>query len=89
MLAFCRINITFLQNNYIEQLLTIGHDYPVPVDKHNRDKKITAPSPSPVGSKVKYVNFAIPQSVVNIFLLKFRMQTELQYIRNISNAILI
>ena len=30
-------NITFLQNYYILQLLTIGNDYPVPVDKHNRD----------------------------------------------------
>ena len=34
---FCGINFTFLQNYYIWQLLTIGHDYPVPVDKHDSD----------------------------------------------------
>ena len=34
---FVELNITFLQNYYILQLLTIGNDYPVPVDKHNRD----------------------------------------------------
>ena len=31
---FCVMNITFLQSYYISQLLTIGHDCPVPVDKH-------------------------------------------------------
>ena len=56
----------FSKNYYILQFLTIGHHYPVPVVKHNRDEKFTASSP-PVGSKVKYVNFAITQSVVNIF----------------------
>ena len=30
---FCGINFTFLQKYYIWQLLTIGHDYLVPVDK--------------------------------------------------------
>ena len=34
---FGRINFTFLQNYYISQRVTISHDYPVPVDKHNRD----------------------------------------------------
>ena len=34
---FGRINITILQNYYILELGTISHDYPVPVDKHNRD----------------------------------------------------
>ena len=34
---FCGINFTILQNYNIWQLITIGHDYPVPVDKHNSD----------------------------------------------------
>ena len=34
---FGEINFTFLQNYYILQLLTIGHDYLVPVDKHYSD----------------------------------------------------
>ena len=40
-----KLNITFLQNYYILQLLTIGNDYPVPVDKHNLWLKIYRPSP--------------------------------------------
>ena len=34
---FCIINFTFPQSYYIGQLLTIGHDYPVSVDKHDSD----------------------------------------------------
>ena len=34
---FGKINFTFLQNYYILQLVTISHDYPVPVVKHNCD----------------------------------------------------
>ena len=34
---FCGIKLTFLQKYHILQLLTIGHDYPVPVDKHDSD----------------------------------------------------
>ena len=34
---FGRVNFTFLQNCYILELVAISHDYPVPVDKHNRD----------------------------------------------------
>ena len=37
---FCRINFTFLQNYTIWQLIAIGHDYPVSVDKHDSDKKV-------------------------------------------------
>ena len=37
LLFFFGINFTFLQNYYIWQLFTIGHDYPVPVDKHEFD----------------------------------------------------
>ena len=40
----------------------MGHDCSVPVIKHNCVKKITPP----LGSKVKYLNFAITESVVNI-----------------------
>ena len=36
-LFFCWISFTFLQNYYISQLFTIGHDYPVLVDKHDSD----------------------------------------------------
>ena len=60
---FCGIIFTFLQN-YIWQLLAIGHDYPVPVDKHNSDENFTPPPPPltpSVGSKGKYLNFAITQ----------------------------
>ena len=35
---FCEMNFTFLQSFYIWQLLTIGHDCPLPVDKHDSDK---------------------------------------------------
>ena len=31
------MNLTFLQNYYIRRLLTIGHAYIVPVDKHDSD----------------------------------------------------
>ena len=34
---FGGINITFLPNYNIWQLFTIGHDYPMPVDKHDSD----------------------------------------------------
>ena len=34
---FVELTSQFLKNYYILQLLTIGHDYLVPVDKHNRD----------------------------------------------------
>ena len=35
--------LTFLQNNYIWYLLTIGHDFPVPVDEHDSDQNFTPP----------------------------------------------
>ena len=34
---FCGINDTFLHNFYIWKLLTIGDDYPVPVDMYGSD----------------------------------------------------
>ena len=68
--------MTFLQNYYILQLLTIGNDYPVPVDKHNCDKKFTAPPPS--GIKGQICKFRNNSVSCHYFLQKFRMQTELQ-----------
>ena len=47
-LAFCGINFTVLHNHDIGHLLTIGHDYPVPVDKHDSGSNFT-PSPDPLG----------------------------------------
>ena len=43
----------------------MGHDCPVPVDKHDSVKNL--PHPLDLGSKVKYLNFEITKSVVNIF----------------------
>ena len=37
LLAVCGVNFTFLQNYNIWQFLTIDHDNPVPVDKHDGD----------------------------------------------------
>ena len=56
---------------------TIDHDCQVPVDKHGSVKRPLTPHK---GSKVKYLNFAITKAIVNIFLLKFCMQAEQQYI---------
>ena len=56
-LLSCGINFNFFINYYIWQLLTISHDYPEPVDKHDSDQTFTQPP----GSKVKYLNFAITQ----------------------------
>ena len=47
-LAFCAINFAFLQHYYTCKLLTIGHDYPVPVDKHDNDY-ISTQSLDPIG----------------------------------------
>ena len=45
----------------------MGHDYQVPVDKPDSDKKKTNP-PDPLGGiKGRIFNFAITQKVVNIF----------------------
>ena len=43
--------------HFIWLLLTMGHDCPVPVNKHENIKKFTPP-PDPLGG-VKYLNFAI------------------------------
>ena len=37
------MNFIFNQSYYIQQLLTIGHDCLVPVDKHNSVKTFTPP----------------------------------------------
>ena len=37
---FSVMNFTFPQSYYIWQLLTIGHDCPVPVDKHDVVKNL-------------------------------------------------
>ena len=37
------ITFTFLQNYTFGQLLTTGHDYPVPVDKHDSDWNLPHP----------------------------------------------
>ena len=34
---FGEINFIFLQIYNIEQVLTTGHDYPVPIDNHDSD----------------------------------------------------
>ena len=60
------MNFTFPQSYGIRQLLTIGHDCLVPVDKHDSDKTFSPPLTPEAGSKVKYVNFAVTKSVVNI-----------------------
>ena len=39
----------------------------MPVDKHGSDQIFTPPLTPLVGSNVKYLNFVITQSVVNIF----------------------
>ena len=39
---FCGINFTFLKDYNICQFAT-DHDYPVPVDKHESDKKLPHP----------------------------------------------
>ena len=59
--------ITFPQSFFIQQLLPIGHDCPVPVDKHGSVKFLPHPLTPPKGSKVKYSNFPITKAVVNIF----------------------
>ena len=37
------MNFTFPQNYNIWQLLTLGHDCPVPADKHDSDKNVLQP----------------------------------------------
>ena len=64
----------------------MSHGYQVPVDKHDSDETFT-PSPDPlVGVKGRVFKFRY-NSVRSIFLRKFRIQTEVQKIRNISNVI--
>ena len=71
-----KLNITFLQNYYILQLITIGSDYPVPVDKHNPWLKIYRPSPRGIKGQIcKFHNNSVS---CHYFLQKCRMQTELQ-----------
>ena len=50
-----------------QQLLTIDHDCPVPVDKHGSVNVLSSPLTPKVGSKVKNLNFAITKAVINIF----------------------
>ena len=57
------IIFTFHQSYYINKLLTIHHDYPVPVDKHGSAKPLIPPK----RAKTKYSNFAITKAVVNMF----------------------
>ena len=52
------INFTSPKSYYIWQLLTIGHDYPVPVDKHYRDQNFTPLTPK-ARSKVEYFYYFI------------------------------
>ena len=52
------------------QPLTIDHDCQVPVDKHSSVFFYPTPLTPSKGSKVRYLNFAITETVVNI-LLKF------------------
>ena len=47
-MAVCVINFTFLYSYYIQQLLNMDHDCPVPVNKHNSFKDPT-PTPDPSG----------------------------------------
>ena len=70
---FCQMIVTIPQSYYIQQLLTIDHDCPVPVDKHGSVKML----PHPFDPKVKYLHFAILRQL-SIFLLKFCMQAEEQ-----------
>ena len=58
----------FPQSFYIQQLLTIDHDCPVPVEKHG-NAKIDP-------TLVKYLNFAITEAAVNIFFAEICMQAE-------------
>ena len=75
---FCGINFTFLQNYNNWQLLTIGHDYQVPVDKHERDK-VLPQTPDPLGGvKGHWQIFKFCNNSKLFFLLKFHMQTEVQ-----------
>ena len=46
--------------------MTIGHDSPGPVDKHNSDKNFTPPHPLG-GVKGQMFKFAITKSVIYIF----------------------
>ena len=57
------IIFTFHQSYYINKLLTIHHDYPVPADKHGSVNPLIPPK----GAKTKYSNFAITKAVVNMF----------------------
>ena len=75
---FCGIKFTFLQNYYILQLLTIGHGYPVPVDKHDSDKKFTPPLDPLGGVKCKIFKFYNNSVSCQQFLLNCRMQTEVK-----------
>ena len=67
---FCVRNFTFLQNYDILHLLTIGHDYPVLIDKHANYWNFTSPWPLRWGQR-SYLNFTITQSVANIFCWNF------------------
>ena len=60
------MNFTFPQSYFIWELLTKGHDCPVPVDKHGSVQKNLPHSLDPLGG-VKYFSFAITKSVVIVF----------------------
>ena len=64
---FCVMIFTFPQNYYIQQLLTIDHDYQLPDDNHGSVKILPHPFDPPKGSKVKYLIFLITKTVVNFF----------------------
>ena len=72
------MKFTFLQNYNYGQLLTIGHDYPVPVDNHTVIKILPHPLTPSVGVKGQIFKFRNNSVSRQYFLLKFRMQTEEQ-----------
>ena len=77
---FCVMNFTFPQSDYIWQLLTIGHNCPVLVDKYDCNKRFT-PFPDPLGGvKSQIFKFCNNKVSCLYFLPKFRMQAEVQYI---------
>ena len=61
-LDFCGIHFPFFQNYNICKLLTIGHDYPVPLDKHDSDANFTTP---PKGQILKFHNNSVSCQYLN------------------------
>ena len=46
---FCVMNFTLIQSYYIRRAFTVGHNCPVPVDKHDSDTNFTPTTPDPLG----------------------------------------